>query len=34
VFDAEWSPQLIENWKFEPTRSGAFFREKMRALNK
>jgi aryl-phospho-beta-D-glucosidase BglC (GH1 family) len=34
VFDAEWSPQLIKNWKFEPTRQGAFFREKMRVLNK
>jgi len=34
VFDAEWSPQLIENWDFKPTRQGAFFREKMRALNK
>ena len=34
VFDAQWSPQLIKNWKFEPTVQGAFFREKMRALNK
>lgn len=34
VFDAEWSPQLIENWKFEPTAQGTFFRDKMRALNK
>lgn len=34
VFDATWSPQLIENWDFEPTRQGRFFREKMRALNK
>jgi aryl-phospho-beta-D-glucosidase BglC (GH1 family) len=34
VFDAEWSPQLIENWNFEPTAQGKFFREKMRALNK
>lgn len=34
VFDAQWSPQLIKNWKFEPTVQGAFFREKLRALNK
>jgi endoglucanase len=34
VFDAEWSPQLIENWKFEPTRQGRLFREKLRSLNK
>jgi endoglucanase len=33
VFDPVWSPQLIENWDFEPTRQGAFFREKMMLLN-
>ena len=33
VFDPHWSPQLIENWEFEPTRQGAFFRDKMRMLN-
>jgi len=34
VFDAEWSPMLIENWNYEPTRQGKFFRDKLRALNK
>ena len=34
VFDAKWSPQLIEDWDFKPTRQGAFFREKLRLLNK
>jgi endoglucanase len=33
VFDPIWSPQLIEDWNFEPTRQGAFFREKMMRLN-
>ncbi len=34
VFDPVWSSQLIENWEFEPTRQGRFFRDKMMALNK
>ena len=34
VFDAQWSPQLIDDWNFTPTRQGVFFREKLRALNK
>ena len=34
VFDPQWSPQLIENWQFEPTRQGRFFRDKFRQLNK
>lgn len=33
VFDPLWSPQLIENWDFEPTRQGRFFRDKMLELN-
>ena len=33
VFDPVWSPQLIENWDFEPTRQGRFFREKMKQMN-
>lgn len=33
VFDPVWSPQLIENWKFEPTRQGRFFREELRRRN-
>jgi endoglucanase len=34
VFDAEWAPQLIDDWNYTPSRQGAFFREKMRQLNK
>ncbi len=33
VFDPVWSPQLIDNWDFEPTRQGQFFRDKMMELN-
>lgn len=33
VFDPFWSPQLIENWDFEPTRQGRFFRDKLMQLN-
>lgn len=33
VFDPVWSPQLIENWDFEPSRQGRFFRDKMMELN-
>ncbi len=33
VFDPVWSPQLIVNWDFEPTRQGRFFRDKLRMLN-
>lgn len=33
VFDALWSPQLIEDWTFTPTRQGRFFRQKMIELN-
>lgn len=33
VFDPQWSPQLIQNWEFEPTRQGAFFRDRMHELN-
>jgi endoglucanase len=34
VFDAEWSPQLIDDWNYIPTRQGAFFRTKLQQLNK
>lgn len=34
VFDARWSPQMIENWNFEPTMQGKFFKEKMGELNR
>ncbi len=33
VFDASWSPQLIADWDFTPTRQGEFFRQKMIELN-
>lgn len=33
VFDASWSPQLLEDWDFTPTRQGRFFRQKMIELN-
>lgn len=33
VFDPGWYPQLIENWNFEPTRQGKFFRDKLMQLN-
>jgi endoglucanase len=33
VFDPIWSPQLIQNWDFEPTRQGRFFRDAMMRLN-
>jgi hypothetical protein len=33
VFDPVWSPQLIENWDFEPSRQGRFFRDKLLQLN-
>ncbi len=33
VFDPQWSPQLIQNWDFEPTVQGRFFRDEMRRLN-
>ena len=33
VFDPLWSPQLIENWDFEPTRQGHFFRDRMLRAN-
>jgi len=34
VFDAEWAPPLIDDWNYTPTKQGAFFREKLRQLNK
>lgn len=29
VFDPQWSPMLISDWKFTPTRQGRFFRQAM-----
>ena len=29
VFDPSWSPQLIQDWDYTPTRSGEFFRNAM-----
>ena len=33
VFDPQWSPQLFDNWNFEPTRQGRFFKGKLLELN-
>jgi hypothetical protein len=33
VFDPDWSPQLIQDWDFTPTRQGGFFRRKLMELN-
>jgi aryl-phospho-beta-D-glucosidase BglC (GH1 family) len=33
VFDPHWSPQLFENWDFEPTVQGKLFKEKLEKLN-
>jgi hypothetical protein len=30
-FDPDWGPQLIEDWAYTPTRSGAFFKRAMSA---
>lgn len=29
VFDPDWVPQMIQNWNYEPTEQGAFFRNVM-----
>lgn len=34
VFDPHWSPQLIRDWEYTPTRQGAFFKRKMEELNR
>lgn len=33
VFDPEWSPQLIDDWEFTPTKQGRFFRDMIKTLN-
>jgi hypothetical protein len=33
VFDPDWSPQLLADWEFRPTRQGVFFRDALRRLN-
>ena len=33
VFDPDWSPQLIKNWKYEPTMQGNHFRDVMLKTN-
>ena len=33
VFDPEWPPRLIENWKYEPSRQGRFFKKVMQEKN-
>ncbi len=34
VFDAQWSPQLLADWDYNPAPQGRFFRAKMEQLNK
>ncbi len=34
VFDPHWSPQLLQDWDYTPTRQGRFFRQKLQQLNK
>ncbi len=34
VFDPLWSPQLIKDWYFTPSRQGRFFKVKLMELNK
>ena len=29
IFDPDWSPALIKSYRYEPTSSGAFFRDAM-----
>ena len=33
VFDPQWSPQMIEDWSFTPTRQGRFFRDAFQRLH-
>lgn len=33
-FDPHWSPQLIKDWEFTPTRQGDFFMKEMTRLNR
>ncbi len=33
VFDPQWSPQLVDDWSYTPTRQGRLFREKLQQLN-
>lgn len=34
VFDPEWAPMLIEDWKFTPTRQGRYFKKALQAAKK
>lgn len=34
VFDPDWSPTMINNWSFEPSEQGAFFKRVLNELNK
>lgn len=34
VFDVEWTPNLLADWDYTPSRQGKFFREKLQQLNK
>lgn len=34
VFDVQWTPNLLADWNYTPSRQGRFFRAKMQQLNK
>jgi len=34
VFDVEWTPNLLADWDYTPSRQGRFFKAKMQELNK
>lgn len=34
VFDVEWTPNLLDDWNYTPSRQGRFFRAKMEQLNR
>lgn len=34
VFDPEWAPMLINDWKFTPTRQGRYFKKALQAAKK
>jgi endoglucanase len=34
VFDVEWTPNLLADWDYTPSRQGRFFKAKMQQLNK
>ncbi|MCB0743828.1 MAG: cellulase family glycosylhydrolase, partial [Ignavibacteriae bacterium] len=33
VFDPDWAPAMFDNWDYDPTMQGKFFKAKMKELN-